>query len=87
MTERAPSRLRLLLLAMYLDAEETAVCGHETFTSPGSVFDDAVWREGDGTTYFKLLKRVRTALGLKPFRHRDRKGYGHADKRWALHPV
>lgn len=72
----------LLLLAMFLDAEEQAVTGLETCTYPGGIFNDAIWRE-DHPGDFKLARAVRRALGLKPFYHRDAKRYGAADDRLA----
>lgn len=72
----------LLLLVMYLDAEEHAVTGLETCTYPGGVFDDAIWREHHPGE-FKLMREVRRALGLKPFRHRDAKRFGAGDDRLA----
>lgn len=82
MSARAPDDFRLLLLAMYLDAEDMAVSGLEECTYPGGVFNDEIWR-ADGPRDFKLLRRVRRALGLKPFSHRDAKTFGLADDRLA----
>jgi hypothetical protein len=67
-----------LLLAMYLDAECAAVVSYEECTYPGGIFNDRVWRKESGAAFFKLMKRVRRALGLTPFSHVDEKEFGLA---------
>lgn len=82
MTAR-PNEMRMALLAMFLDAEEVAVCSYETCTYPGGVFNDSIWRGGEPET-FEIARRARTALGLKTFRHRDRRKFGLAGDRLAV---
>lgn len=83
MTADQKDEYRLLLLAMFLDAEDQAVTGLETCTYPGGIFNDAIWR-ADHPGDFKLMRRVRRALGLKAFSHRDAKRSGLADDRLAV---
>lgn len=74
--------IRSALMAMFLDAEEIAVCSYETCTYPGGIFNDRIWRQGDPSG-FKVAKRARSVLGLRPFSHRDAKKFGRGDERLA----
>lgn len=73
--------LELALLAMFLAEEDVSVSSYEMCTYPGGVFNDRIWRVADHG--FPIYRRARLVLGLKPFRHRDKKTYGAADDRLA----
>jgi hypothetical protein len=69
--------LERALLAMFLDAEQLAVNGHETCTYPGGVFDDAIWRRAE-PDMFKIAATARRLLGLRPFKYRHKTRFGGA---------
>ena len=65
--------LRNALRALFVSAEQTAVNGYTTYCDDGfQRFNDAIWRKNDPYD-FKIAKRARGLLGLKPFNHCGKK--------------